>query len=156
MYYLVQLELPMASKTSYLSLYQLKPKKGFLKLSPVPFLLSVHDSYICKRLSDSHCHGTTTIWTKGKGCIIWTSQEEKKGWFWSGSMLIVFVKFKPLCPGVVALHCISARLPLQVPTNGKKETLEDSHSHTTPPVPHLRNDVHHPSICFRVIALHIA
>lgn len=72
------------------------------------------------------------------------------------SVLVMAWAHIPLCPGVVALYSVSARLSLQVASNGKQEPLKDCHAYPTPPVPHLRNDIHHPAICLRVIALHIA
>ena len=62
----------------------------------------------------------------------------------------------PLGSRVVTLHSVSAGLALQVATDGKQEALQDSHAHTTSPVSHQRNDVHHPAISLRIVTLHIA
>lgn len=61
----------------------------------------------------------------------------------------------PLCSGVVALHGIGAGLSFQVASNGKKESLQHGHAHTTAPVSHLWNDVHDPPICLGIVALYI-
>ena len=66
------------------------------------------------------------------------------------------VCYTPLCPGVIALHCVSAGLPLQVPSDGKQEALQHSHTHPAPTVPHLGYDIYHPAVGFWIIALHVA
>ncbi len=62
----------------------------------------------------------------------------------------------PFDTGVVTLNGISTCFSLQVPTNGKQEALQHCHAHTTPPISHLRNNIHHPAIRLRIIALHIS
>jgi hypothetical protein len=62
----------------------------------------------------------------------------------------------PLCSRVIAFHRISTCFSLQVPSNGKQEPLQDCHTHPTPPISHLWNNVHHPAICLWIIALHVA
>ena len=62
----------------------------------------------------------------------------------------------PLGSGVVALHCVSAGLALEVASDGKQEALQDGDTDSAASVPHLRDDVHHPPICLRVVALDVA
>ena len=70
--------------------------------------------------------------------------------------MTVCLHYAPLGPGVVALDCIGTGLALQVPANGKQETLENCHAHSDPAIPHLRDDVDNPAISLRVVALHVA